>query len=62
MLVDTLTISFWALHSKFSIFLNWSAQILQNCEIGEGTYLQNSECVQYLGRECYDLQIMVGGG
>ena len=62
MLVDTLTISFWALHSKFSNFMNWSAQILQNCEIGDSTYLQNSECVQYMRRECYDLQNMVGGG
>ena len=62
MLVDTLTISFWALHSMFSNFLNWSAQILQNCEIGDSTYLQNSECVQYIRRECYDLQNMVGGG
>ena len=62
MLVDTLTISFWALHSKFSNFLNWLAQILQNCEIGDRTYLQNSECVQYMRRECFDLQNMVGGG
>ena len=24
--------------------------------------MQNSECVQYLRRECYELQNMVGGG
>ena len=61
MLVDTLTISFGPCTQRLPIFLNGSAQIVQKCEIGDNTYLQNSECVQYMRRWCYDLQKMVGG-